>query len=93
MTKLIFILSILFVGFTAKAETVKLGKFSRSPGYFVRVGLGSQDVLNAVVMTPEAAAQIAKVGLKADINQTKTCDVDGLAQSIGYTIWAVKSCR
>ncbi len=77
----------------AFAETVQLGAYSGQPGYFVRIGKGDQDVLNAVVMTPEAVQQIKKQKLKADINQTRTCEVDGLAQSIGYTIFAIKSCK
>ena len=77
----------------ASAETIQLGAYSGQPGFFVRIGKGNQVVLNAIVMTPEAAQQIQKLMLKADLGQTKSCEVEGLQQTIGYTIFSIKSCK
>lgn len=77
----------------ASGDTVQLGSYSGQPGYFVRIGKGAQDILNAVIMTPEAYKQLQKLKPKVDINQLRTCEVEGMQQTIGYTIFAIKSCK
>lgn len=74
-------------------ELVEVGSFSGKPGYFVKVGTHFQQQLTAVVMNDGAASELSRSLERAVIGKTKICQVKGLQQSIGYTVFKVRKCR
>ena len=89
-----FFISIIFLLSTVnvQAEVIQIGAYSGKVGYYVRIGTDFQLKQEAVIMNDEAYQKILKLDF-IKLGQLKTCDVDGTQQSIGYTIFKVKSCK
>lgn len=90
---LLFSISILPAQLFASVETVKIGFFSGKPGFYVVRGVDSQAKEVGVAMSSKVSEKLQKLTSNvATLDQTFTCKVDGELQSIGYTIFEVKSC-
>lgn len=93
--KSILILGVMLLTFLStnlKADIIQLGIYSGKPGYFAKVGNEFQLTLDAVVMSEEVAQQVHKLKFEK-LGEVKTCDVKGIEQSMGYTIFKIKSCK
>jgi hypothetical protein len=77
---------------TAQAEVIQIGAYSGKVGYYVQIGTDFRLKQEAVIMNNEAYQKILKLDF-IKLGQLKTCDVEGTQQSIGYTIFKVKSCK
>lgn len=76
----------------AMEETVLIGPYSGRPGYFVSHGVEYQATESAILMN-KSAEEMLKQQKFNGLGSTKTCIVDGMMQTIGYTIFKVKSCK
>lgn len=102
--KKLFLIVLLFVSSHSAfayslVETVKFGAYSGRPGYYVKVGLGVEVVLNAVLMNEQVykkAVQIISKNKKP--LEPLVCDVIGTQQDVGgkeavYLLYSIKSCK
>ena len=77
---------------SAYAEKIQIGAYSGKPGYFAKVGNEFQLTLDVIVMNERVAQKISKLKFEK-LDDVKTCDVTGLQQPVGYTIFKIKSCK
>lgn len=103
MKKLFLLVMLLICSHTVFAynlvETVKLGAYSGRPGYYVKVGLGVEVILNAVLMNEQVykkAVQIISKNKKP--LEPLVCDVVGTQQDVGgkeavYLLYSIKNCK
>lgn len=90
---LLFSISILPLQLFASVETVKVGFYSGKPGFFVMRGPEFQAKEIGIAMSSKVSEKLLKLtSSTGSLNQMYTCKVDGELQSIGYTIFEVKSC-
>lgn len=93
--KYILMLGITFLIILAtniKADIIQLGAYSGKSGYFAKVGNEFQLTLDAIVMNDEVAQKINKFKFEK-LGESKTCDVKGMQQAIGFTIFKIRSCK
>lgn len=83
---------LIFSPLKTKAEIIQLGVYSGKPGFFAKVGNKFQLTLDVIVMNDETFQKIHKLNFEK-LADTKTCDVKGMQQSVGYTIFEIKSCK
>lgn len=76
----------------AGAEVIQLGGYSGRPGYFAKIGTEFQLTLDAIIMNSEVSQKIRRLKF-GTLGETKQCDVEGLHQAVGYTIFEIKSCK
>ena len=91
ISKKIFLVVIFMPAF-AMADRIQLGPYSGKPGYFVKIGTDSQLTLDAIVMNVDVSRKLQKLKFEK-LGEAKQCDVDGMQQVIGYTIFKIKSCQ
>ena len=89
--KLVISFSI-FLSTNAKADIILLGAYSGKLGYFAKVGNEYQLTLDAIVMNDEVAQKVNKLKFEK-LGETKTCDVKGMHQTMGYTIFKIITCK
>lgn len=87
-----FLLLTLFVPSRCFAEEILIGPYSGKVGYFVQIGKDSQLTLDAILMNHETELKLSKLNF-TKLGEVKKCDVEGMQQVIGYTIFRVKSCQ
>ncbi len=91
--KIVFLTLALFC-LEARAEKIQLGHYSGRPGHFAKIGTEFQTSVDAVFMNADVEKSLNKYKFdQLGLSQTKECDVDGMYQSIGYTIFKIKTCK
>lgn len=74
-------------------ETIKLGSYSGKPGYYAKVGPEFSVLFEAILMNEQVLKKAVQILSKTKLGEAKVCDVVGVQQSIGYTIYSIKSCK
>lgn len=83
---------------TSFDETVKFGAYSGRPGYYVKIGLEENVLLNAVLMNEQVYKKAVQILSKVKLGETKNCTMVGTQQDVGskeavYLIYSIKSCK
>ena len=74
-------------------ELAQVGAYSGKPGYYIKTGSNFQLQLNAIVMNDTAATELTNSLGSTPLGKAKICQVKGMQQAIGYTVFKVKKCR
>ncbi|RYZ67253.1 MAG: hypothetical protein EOP09_11365 [Proteobacteria bacterium] len=74
-------------------EEVRFSMKSGKPGYMAAVGADYKLELDAILMNETVTDDIDRVFVRAALGSYRTCQVNGLQQSIGYTVFKVRNCR
>lgn len=88
------LITLVIVSSGVSAETIRLGHYSGRPGYFAKIGTEFQTSVDAVFMNSDVEKSLSKFKFdQLGLSQTKECDVEGMYQSIGYTVFKIKTCK
>jgi hypothetical protein len=74
------------------AETIQIGAYSGRVGYFANLGVEYKLKVNAIAMNEEVAKKLITLP-DHGLGGFSTCEVSGLQQEIGYTIFKIKNCK
>ena len=74
-------------------EEIRLTMKSGKPGYVAAVGVGFALSLDAILMNETVTEDVDRFFIRTDPGSHRTCQANGLQQSIGYTLFKVKNCR
>jgi len=77
-------------GLKQKKPGIKIGMYSGRVGYYIIEGGKTTD---AVVMNPSAGDKLLSALEKLGLGQTRECEIEGMHQSIGYTIFDIMNCK
>ncbi|MCB0347487.1 MAG: hypothetical protein KDD37_01565 [Bdellovibrionales bacterium] len=72
-----------------QSEKIKIGSYSGRAGYFALVDGKNVDL---IVMNAKALSEIQNELKDVNLGELKSCELEGLSQKIGYTLFAINSC-
>jgi hypothetical protein len=77
-------------GIKNKKPTTTIGMYSGKPGFYV-VQEGKS--IDAIIMNSKAADKLLQAFEKSGSGQTRDCELEGMQQAIGYTVFEIIDCK
>lgn len=71
-------------------EKIKVGCYSGKPGCYAIINGKNIDI---VFMNQKSYNQIQNIFNDSKLGETKLCSIEGIEQSIGFTVFSVSSCE
>lgn len=77
-------------GIKEKSPATKIGMHSGKPGFYI---MEEDRTIDAIIMNEKVSDKLHSLFAKIGTGETTECELDGLHQSIGYTIFKVIDCK